>query len=192
MKIFFQKNKIKILISTLIILIILIIFIILLFTVILKEKDSDEKKIQIIETQFINISEKIKTTEIINITDIITQETTIIPTYITDETEESNETCLEYNLTNSECLNCTKGYDLFKGICIKYAFNASYEYKYDFHPNKIFNPEKIKGLLAFKINNDEIMEPNSNNVINNFGNYTVYFYLNEKQFLFIYHICSMV
>ena len=45
----------------------------------------------------------------------------MIPTYITDETEESNETCIEYNLTNSECLNCTKGYDLFKGICIKYA-----------------------------------------------------------------------
>ena len=41
---FFQKNKIKILILSLIILIILIIFIILLFTVILKEKDSDEKK----------------------------------------------------------------------------------------------------------------------------------------------------
>ena len=93
--------------------------------------------------------------------------------------EESNETCIEYNLTNGECLNCTKGYDLYKGICIKYAFNVSYEYQYDFHPNKIFNPEKIKGLLAFRINNDEITEPNSNNVFNNFRNYTVYFYLNE-------------
>ena len=101
---FCYKNKKIIIIISLIIIIILIIFIILLFTLILKKKD-DEKE----EEYIIQIDEE-------------TQEKEITQSDSIEIKEESTEKCLEYDLTNRECLICNKNYDLYKGDCVQYAF----------------------------------------------------------------------
>ena len=97
---FCYKNKKIIIIISLIIIIILIIFIILLFTVILKKKE-DEKE----EEFIIQIDEE-------------TQDNEIIQSDSIEIKEESTEKCLEYDLTNKECLICNKKYDLYKGDCV--------------------------------------------------------------------------
>ena len=70
----------------------------MLFTLILKKKD-DEKE----EEYIIQIDEE-------------TQEKEITQSDSIEIKEESTEKCLEYDLTNKECLICNKKYDLYKGI----------------------------------------------------------------------------
>ena len=201
-----NKNKKQIFLITLVS-VILIVILIIFFVILKKDKKGENPKsnqiyTNINETETIGVetsenekinqteTEKAKLTEIINETEIITQtykiiqDNTIQKTYITDIKEEynqtrCNETCLECNYTNGECLNCSQGYDLYKGTCIKYAFIVSYSSNINNKPGKLYNKENITGLYAIKIKN-EIVEPNPNFQKFNFDNKTVYFYLEEN------------
>ena len=76
----------------------------------------------------------------------------------TKETEE-DVICLEFSKENKDiCILCKEDYELFKGKCISYAFNGTYQIDSDDEIIEIFYPNFTNPIVTIKIN-DTFIEP---------------------------------
>ena len=127
--------------------------------------DKIEVTDKILDTDKIEETDKIEATDTIEVTDKIEETDRITDTDKIEEEEETleeteiikknkcNERCLLCKNSNSieECANCIKGFDLYQGECIIYAFKLTYFVDYYYEKIKLFNPKKIKNIYVLKI-----------------------------------------
>ena len=156
----FKKNKKTIIIILALSVVIIIMLIIIL---ILSKKKKNKKN---------NNDNKInKANEIINNSDKLDEITENIKTdnnekvKLTDKVIETNEIeeeeieivienkcsirCMACNRFPSyeECTGCVEGFELYEGLCIKYAFSATYHVEYYSELIQLFNPKKKEAYM---------------------------------------------
>ena len=82
-------------------------------------------------------------------------------------------------LSYEECTGCEEVFELYEGLCIKYAFSATYHVEYYSELIQLFNPKKKRNIYAMKVD-DITMKPVSEARLNKVEKDIVYFYILEN------------